>query len=51
MNNRRKFAMENIKENSKLVNAYELEKYLEQENPEIEPDMVKNIKNAMEENK
>jgi len=42
--------MENIKENLKPINAYELEKYLEQENPEVEPDMVKNIKNAMEEN-
>ena len=42
--------MENIKENSKPINAYELEKYLEQENPEVEPDMVKNIKNVMEEN-
>ena len=42
--------MENIKENSKPMNAYDLEKYLEQENPEVEPDMVKNIKNAMEEN-
>jgi hypothetical protein len=41
--------MENIKENSKPMNAYDLEKYLEQENPEVEPDMVKNIKNAMEE--
>jgi hypothetical protein len=40
--------MENIKENSKPINAYDLEKYLEQENPEVEPDMVKNIKNAME---
>jgi hypothetical protein len=42
--------MENIKENPKPMNAYGLEKYLEQENPEVEPDMVKNIKNAMEEN-
>lgn len=40
--------MENIKENSKPINAYDLEKYLEQENPEVEPDMAKNIKNAME---
>ena len=40
--------METIRENSKPINAYDLEKYLEQENPEVEPDMVKNIKNAME---
>lgn len=40
--------MESIKENPKPINAYDLEKYLEQENPEIEPEMVKNIKNAME---
>ena len=40
--------MESIEENSKPINAYELEKYLERENPEIEPEMIKNIKNAME---
>jgi len=41
--------MEDSRENSKPLNAFDLEKYLEQENPEVEPDMVKNIKNAMEE--
>lgn len=41
--------MEDLRDNPKPINAYDLEKLLEQENPEIESDMVKNIKNAMEE--
>lgn len=41
--------MENLRENPKPINAYDFEKYLEKENTEVEPDMVRNIKNVMEE--
>ena len=43
--------MENVRENPKPINAYDLEKLLEEENPEVESDMVKNIKNVMEEDR